>query len=129
MLSSADMHLGLSASLRLTPMADPGHSSAFGLRELLRRHGLAHGLFTRLDSLDQWNCRLFGKQVPHVRGNRGRLVRNLSVCTVVSVLDLRKMFRHAELGRWVAAFGADDDGTERVLSFAGGLHGWRVGHG
>src|SRR5277367_4117327 len=128
------MHLGLSASLHLAPLANPGRSSAFGLRELFPRHGLAYGVFTRLDSFEHRDCGFSCKQVPHVSGNRGRCGgRGLSISSALDIiivalntfgLRLRKMFSHAELCRGIAGLGGFNDRSEWVFSVAAGPHGW-----
>jgi hypothetical protein len=80
--------------------------------------------FTRLDLLEHWKRHLFCQQVPHVRGNRGRLgARKLSVFAAVNIFicicivsDPRKMLSHAECAEGSPASAAAMSAASGLLS-------------
>src|SRR5208337_1278958 len=140
-LSSARSHLPLSVSLYVILAGEtgmflrgfqPGSSSVFSPRELLRRHCLADVFLAFLDLLKHPGCLFFREQVPHVSGNGSRLkARVLSIFTVRNIFDLRKMLSQPKLGTGIAGLGGFDDPGEWRAVFVGIVLrlGLRVVHG
>src|ERR1019366_7148409 len=104
---SAGLHLAAVIETRLLLVFEPFGSSAFGLRQLLRRHFLADGFLAFRDLFEHRGCGFFCEQVPHVSGNGvGLGARDLAVFVltifILTIFDLTKMLGQAKLCPGVA---------------------------